>query len=154
MPMNAPPWLDSQMGPNSQEYAIVRCLYGPEPEHRARDVIAKALTWLGLGKHGFDAELAVGELATNARKHAPPPYELRVYVSKAVVKIAIVDGGVDHSELAGRLAGTTTGQPTECESGRGLQLVTGLFHNRCGAELTTTCTGLGPVKQVWIALSR
>lgn len=148
--MTAPPWSAFAI----HEYAIVRCLYGTQPEHRAREVLSSVLAWLGLEEKGFEAGLAVNELVTNARLYAPPPYELRVYLSASVVKVAVVDGGSDHMELARRLEGTEAGRPTGDESGRGLQLVAGLFPGRCGAESATTCMGLSPAKQVWINLPR
>lgn len=133
-------------------HAIVRCLHGAQPEHRAREVLSSVLAWLGLEEKAFEAGLAVNELVTNARLHAPPPYELRVYLSANGVKIAVVDGGTDPAEVARRLEQTEAGQPTGDESGRGLQLVAGLFPGRCGAESATTCVGLSPAKQVWISL--
>lgn len=151
--MDAPPRPVSQIvASNRNEHAIVRCLYGAQPVHRARGLVADVLTWLGRKDDVFEAELAVDELVSNAFKHAPAPYELRVYLSAAGVKVAVVDRGADHSDLARRLAGTTIGQQTEMLSGRGLQLIAGFFHGRCGVEPTTTCTGLGPAKQVWFAL--
>ena len=38
------------------------------------------------------------------------------------------------------------------ESGRGLQIVTGLFPGSYGVEPTVTCTGRTPAKQVWIEI--
>ncbi|OLT31840.1 hypothetical protein BJF79_08580 [Actinomadura sp. CNU-125] len=102
----------------------------------------------------FEAELAVNELVTNAREHAQAPYELRISWTETEVKIAIVDGGNDHDTVLKLLSQASNSQPTHEESGRGLQMVAGLFGGRCGAEPTTTSTGITPAKQVWIALSR
>lgn len=153
--MTAQPRLGSPIpNPVGDGYTIVRSLYGPQPERRAREAMLSVLAWVGMKDDLFEAELAVDELVTNARKHGRPPYELRVYLSAVNVKIAVVDGGTDHADLAQRLCQTTAGEPTPGESGRGLQLVAGLFPNRCGAEQTTTCVGLAPAKQVWITLPR
>jgi hypothetical protein len=151
--MTTPLWSASAITSTDRRgHAIVRCLHGPEPEHRAREVLASVLVWLGLEENSFEAGHAINELVTNARLHAPPPYELRIYVSANGVKIAVVDGGIDHAEVARRLEQTEAGRPTGDESGRGLQLVAGLFPGRCGAEAATTCVGLSPAKQVWISL--
>ena len=72
----------------------------------------------------------------------------------AFVKIAVMDGGGDHAELGRRLLQAAGGELADGESGRGLQIVTGLFPGSCGAEPTSTCTGLTPAKQVWIVIER
>jgi Histidine kinase-like ATPase domain len=133
-------------------YAVVRCLSGPRPEHRARrlvtDVLAAAGVEAGLG----DVELAVNELVTNARQHAPGPYELRIIFGPTSVMVAVVDGGADHAELARRFLNAAAGGVADGESGRGLQIVAGLFPGSCGTGPTSTCTGLTPAKQVWITI--
>lgn len=142
-------------GPADQAtYAIVRCLHGPRPEHRARRLVLNALTSAGVITGLPDAELAVDELVANARLHAPGPYELRILIGRAFVKIAVMDGGGDHAELARRLLRAAAGGLADGESGRGLQIVTGLFPGSWGAEPTSTCTGLTPAKQVWIMVER
>ncbi len=152
--MTAPSRPASTIAPTRGEYAVIRCLYGRQPERRARDIVVSVFAWLGLKDEAFEAELAVDELVANAREHARPPYELRIYISADTIKIAVMDGGADHAALAHRLYAVTAGEPTEGESGRGLQLVAGLFSGRCGVEPTTSCIGLTPAKQVWIALPR
>jgi len=134
------------------DFAIVRPLCGTRPERRAREVLEEVLAWLGHKGEAFEAGLAVSELVSNARLHAPPPCELHVYPSVSGVKIAVVDGGDDYVELAHRLAQTQAGRATRGESGRGLQLVAGLFPGRWGVGPATTCTGLSPAKQIWINL--
>jgi len=134
--------------------AIIRCLHGSRPERRARRLVVSILTGAGLVTGLPDIELAVGELAANARLHAPGPYELRILLAPAFVKIAVMDGGGDHAELGRRLLQTAGRELADGESGRGLQIVTGLFSGSCGAEPTSTCTGLTPAKQVWIVVER
>jgi anti-sigma regulatory factor (Ser/Thr protein kinase) len=149
--MTAPPPGSLLASAREGEQVIVRCLYEKEPEHHARDMVTGILPQLGLGET-FEAELAISELVANARRHAPGPYELRLYLAATGVKIAVVDGGNDHAELAQRLLQAAAEESTAEESGRGLQLVAGLFPGRCGAEPTTTCVGLSPAKQLWITV--
>jgi hypothetical protein len=132
----------------------IRCLHGRQPEHRARQIVADVLAGAGLAGELPDAELAVSELVTNARQHAPGPYELRIYVDPAAVKIAVMDGGADHIDVARKLVRAAAGLASGGESGRGLQIVTGLFPGSWGAEPAVACTGLAPAKQVWIMLPR
>ncbi|GLZ09626.1 hypothetical protein Acsp03_70920 [Actinomadura sp. NBRC 104412] len=149
--MTTPP-PGSLLSPAEQgKQVIVRCLHEPEPEHHARDMVVGILSRLGLGKV-FETELAVNELVTNARQHAPGPYELRVYLGATGITIAVVDGGDNHAEVAQRLLQAARERPTTEENGRGLQLVAGLFPGRCGAGPTTTCIGLTPAKQLWITV--
>ena len=135
-------------------YAIIRCLHGPRPEHRARRLVVSILAGAGTVARLPDVELAVHELVANARLHAPGPYELRILLGRGSVKIAVMDGGGDHAELERRLLRAASGEPAGGESGRGLQIVTGLFPGSCGVEPTATCTGLTPAKQVWIEIER
>jgi anti-sigma regulatory factor (Ser/Thr protein kinase) len=138
--------------PGHGRYAIVRCLTGPQPEHRARRLVAGVLAAAGIRAELGDVEVAVNELVTNARQHAPGPYELRIVFERASVKVAVVDGGADHAELARRFTGAVSGGAVDGESGRGLQIVTGLFPGAWGTAPTATCTGVTPAKQVWITI--
>jgi hypothetical protein len=133
-------------------YAIIRCLHGPRPEHRARRLVVNILASAGTVARLPDVELAVHELVANARLHAPGPYELRILFDHGSVKIAVMDGGSDHAELRNGLLRAASGELADGESGRGLQIVTGLFAGLCGVEPTATCTGLTPAKQVWIEI--
>jgi hypothetical protein len=133
-------------------YAIIRCLRGPRPEYRARGLIASILAGAGTVARLPDVELAVHELVANARLHAPGPYELRILLGRGSVKIAVMDGGGDHAELGPGLLRAASGEPAGGESGRGLQIVTGLFPGSCGVEPTATCIGMTPAKQVWIEI--
>lgn len=130
--------------PGNAGYAIVRCLSGPQPEHRARRIVADALAAAGVKAELPDVELAVNELVTNARQHVPGPYELRIVFERASVKVAVVDGGADHAEPARRLLDAAAGGVADGESGRGLQIVTGLFPGSWGTGPAATCTGLTP----------
>jgi two-component sensor histidine kinase len=131
---------------------IIRCLHGPRPEHRARRVVTDVMTALCVTADLLDLELAVNELVTNAWRHAPGPYELRIFVGRKSVKIAVLDSGADHLQIVRKLERSADTDPAEEESGRGLRIVTGLFPGACGAEPAVTCTGLTPAKQVWIRL--
>jgi len=140
--------------PGCAERTIIRCLHGPQPEHRARRLTACVLRRAGASCDVSDAETAVNELVTNARQHAPGPYELRIYIAPAGVKVAVMDSGGDHIALTRRLAQAATADAFDGESGRGLQIVTGLFPGSWGAEAVASCTGLTPAKQVWISVPR
>jgi anti-sigma regulatory factor (Ser/Thr protein kinase) len=131
---------------------IIRRLNGPQPEHLARRIVTEAMTTLGAAGELPDVEMVVNELVTNARQHAPRPYELRVFVRRASVKIGVLDGGIDCLPVARRLRQAGVGAPADAESGRGLQIVTGLFPGSCGVEPAATCTGMALAKQVWITL--
>ncbi|MGH3253758.1 MAG: ATP-binding protein [Trebonia sp.] len=136
-----------------QPFAIMRYLHGPEPERRARRLATEVLADLGIAEEiTDDVQLAVCELVTNARRHAPPPYELRIFICANVVKVAVADGGADLEALAGRLAQTAAGVPSLEESGRGLQMITALFPARCGVEPAPAWPGRRAVKQVWISV--
>lgn len=134
--------------------AIIHCLYGPRPEHRARRLVVDVLSRAGVETGLPDAEVAVNEMVTNARQHAPGPYELRIVFGRASVKVAVMDRGADHAALLRKLRQAATGGLAAGESGRGLQLVTGLFPGSWGAEPTSSCTGHTPAKQVWIMIAR
>lgn len=133
---------------------FIRCLHGPRPERRARRLVTEVLAGAGVQAELPDVELAVGELVTNARLYAPGPYELRILFDRAFVKIAVMDSGADHAELARKFRQAAAGGAADGESGRGLQIVTGLFPGSCGTEPASTCTGRTPAKQVWIMIAR
>lgn len=134
--------------------AIIRCLHGPRPEHRARRVVTNVMATLCANADLPDLEVAVNELVTNAWQHAPGPYELRIFIGRTWVKIAVLDSGTDHLQIARKLERSADNDPAEEESGRGLRIVTGLFPGSCGVEPAVTCTGMTPAKQVWITLTR
>jgi anti-sigma regulatory factor (Ser/Thr protein kinase) len=130
---------------------------------RARELLRTALTTLG-----FDAEttadgvLMISELATNALRHARPPYELRLRRDGRLVTCEIADAspalptlprsaGPSHPTLGGSDA---AGPPHLREAGRGLDIVSRLSGGRCGARPTILHAGGLPVcgKGVWFAL--
>ena len=133
---------------------IIRCLRGPQPERQARRLAACVLRRAGASCDVSDVETAVNELVTNARQHAPGPYELRIYIAPAGVKVAVMDSGGDHIALTRLLAQAATTEAFDGESGRGLQIVTGLFAGSWGTEAVASCMGLTPAKQVWITVPR
>jgi hypothetical protein len=137
-----------------QTFAIVRYLHGPAPERRARRLVTDVLADLGMAEEIDDVQLAVCEMVTNARKHAPPPYELRIFICAEIVKVAVTDGGTDLDALADRLAQTAAGVPSLEESGRGLQVITALFPNYCGVEPALAWPGRRGAKQVWVSVPR
>lgn len=122
-------------------------LEGEQPERAARAAVAKVLARLGVKPSWRDdADLAVQELAVNARQHAPGPYELRVRVGEQAVRIAVADSGAGHAAIARMLAHAATGVPSLDERGRGLQIIAALFPGACGAR---QC---GSGKEVWISI--
>ena len=82
----------------------------------ARDFVADALE-----EQGFDGDteivlLLASELVTNAVRHAATPFEITVDVGRDRVKVAVIDGDVDH--------GPRVRQPgPDDTNGRGLLLV-------------------------------
>jgi hypothetical protein len=137
-----------------QVFAIVRYLHGPAPERRARRLVTEVLADLGMLKKIDEAELAVCEMVSNARRHAPPPHELRIFIYAKIVKVAVTDAGTDLDALADRLAQAPAGVPTLEESGRGLQVITALFPDCCGVEPALAWPGRPAAKQVWISMRR
>jgi hypothetical protein len=146
-----PPRIGAPPGHESQ--VIIRCLHGPRPEHRARRLVTDALAEAGIPNELPDVEVAVNELVSNARLHAPGPYELRVTLDRSSVKVAVLDSGADHLQLKRKLLQAAAGELADGESGRGLQIVTGLFPGAWGTEPSSTCTGRTPAKQVWITIA-
>jgi hypothetical protein len=134
--------------------ATIRCLHGRYAERRARRLVTEVLARAGVEADLDAVELAVHELVANARQHAPGPYELRIVFRDTSVTIAVMDGGADHAELTRKLLLAAVDRPAEGESGRGLQIVTGLFPGSWGIGPATTCTGRIPAKQVWITIGR
>lgn len=133
-------------------YVIIRSLQVPEPERRARRLAVQALADLGVTDGLDDVQMAICEMVTNARKHAPPPYQLRIFIGTRTAKLAIADGGTDHEILANRWAQTTAGVPSLEESGRGLLLIAALFAGSCGVESARSWPGRPGAKQVWISV--
>jgi histidine kinase-like protein len=136
--------------PIHYEFAVIRCLHGERPERDARHLVTRVLAGTVIGADLPDVEVAVCELVSNARQHAPGPYELRILLGQTSVKIAVLDGGADHAELARKLRTAAADRLTDGESGRGLQIVAGLFPGTCGAVPAPTSTGRATGRQAWI----
>src|SRR5260370_6423467 len=93
---------------------LVQPLDGEQPEHRSRDLTGRVLTILGIDPDTtYQAQLAVQELATNARRHAPPPHELHITICTSEVKIAITDAGPHHEAFAQLLAAAPNNQSAQ-----------------------------------------
>ncbi len=137
---------------------LVQPLDGEQPEHRSRDLTGRVLTILGIDPDTtYQAQLAVQELATNARRHAPPPHELHITICTSEVKIAITDAGPHHEAVAQLLAAATSSQPEQdasllSESGRGLRIIATLFPGACGAGPACASSRSRQAKEVWISV--
>jgi hypothetical protein len=136
------------------EPSIGHRLNGPRPERRARDIVGTLLAGLGCTDEVFDAQLAVQELVTNALRYAPPPHELRIFITPVDVEIAVADGGADHRSVAERLTEAPEETLSVDESGRGLRIVSALFPGACGAAPAPAAPGYPAGKQVWITVPR
>jgi anti-sigma regulatory factor (Ser/Thr protein kinase) len=129
---------------------------------RARELLRAALTALG-----FDAEttcdgvLMISELATNALRHARPPYELRLRRGDHVLTCEIADASpaqpviprtTDRSHPTPD--GIDAAGPGLGEAGRGLEIVSHLSGGRCGTRPTVLRASGVPVcgKGMWFAL--
>jgi len=139
---------------------LVQPLDGEQPEHRSRDLAGRVLAILGIDPDTtYQVQLAVQELATNARRHAPPPHELRITVRTNDVMIAVTDADPRHETVAQLLAVTASSQPEQDtsllgESGRGLRIIAALFPGACGAGPACVQLRSRQAKQVWIIVRR
>jgi anti-sigma regulatory factor (Ser/Thr protein kinase) len=138
---------------------LVQSLDGEQPEYRARDLTGRVLGFLGLDPDTtYQAQLAVQELATNARRHAPPPHELRITIRASDVKVAVTDADPRYKAVAQLLSAAVSSQPEQdtgllSESGRGLRIVAALFPGACGAGPTCAASARSrQAKQVWISI--
>ena len=143
----------------SQGLTFVQQLDGEQPERRSRDLTGRMLDILGIDPDTiYRVQLAVQELATNARRHAPPPHELHITVHPDNVKIAVTDADSRHEAVAQLLAAVSS-QPERdasllSESGRGLRIVAALFPGACGAGPVGPVPRSRQAKQVWISVRR
>jgi len=140
---------------------LVLPIDGEQPERQSRDLVGWLLAILGSDPDViFQAQLAVQELAANARGHAPPPRELHVTVNVDSVKIAVIDADPNYEAIARLLAAAADDRQPErddsalSESGRGLRIVAALFPGACGAEPAGARSRSGQGKQVWISVRR
>jgi anti-sigma regulatory factor (Ser/Thr protein kinase) len=140
----------------SPELTLVQPLDGEQPEHRARDLTSRVLAILGIDPDTtYQVQLAVQELATNARRHAPPPHELHITICTSDVKIAVTDADSCHEAVAQLLAAAAS-HPEDTsllsESGRGLRIIAALFPGACGAGPACAPSSSRQAKQVWISV--
>jgi len=137
---------------------LVQSLDGEQPEYRSRELTGRVLAFLGIDPDmTYQAQLAVQELATNARRHAPPPHELYIAIRTRDVKIAVTDADPCYEAVAQLLAAAISGQPEQdtsllSESGRGLRIIAALFPGACGAGPARTACRSRQAKQVWIII--
>ncbi|HEX3958606.1 MAG TPA: ATP-binding protein [Trebonia sp.] len=137
---------------------LVQSLDGEQSEYRSRDLTGRVLAFLGIDPDTtYQAQLAVQELATNARRHAPPPHELRIAIRASDVKIAVTDADPGHEAVAQSLATANSSQPGQdtsllSESGRGLLIIARLFPGACGAGPAGAASRARQAKQVWISI--
>ncbi|GAA1260519.1 hypothetical protein GCM10009677_09790 [Sphaerisporangium rubeum] len=127
---------------------LVTRLSAGSASRAARAAVREALAGTGVtAESAGEAELIVAELAANAERHAPGPYELRVhYLSGIPMWCEVVDGGAEPGEvglLLTRLqaADGPDGLDLLSEGGRGLLLAHLLSGGRCVAYPTTLSTG-------------
>ena len=137
----------------------------PRPVARRREarvpvarLTGRVLAFLGIDPDmTYQVQLAVQELATNARRHAPPPHELYIAIRTRDVKIAVIDADPGYEAVAQLLAAARRGQPEQdasllSESGRGLRIIAALFPGACGAGPARTACRSRQAKQVWIII--
>ncbi|MQA87246.1 MAG: hypothetical protein GEV03_22115 [Streptosporangiales bacterium] len=163
-PLTGPQAADSAAIPagNCEIHVTVWCLPPATAVRRARGLLRSHLTG-----HVTDAavlddlEVIVGELATNAYRHASGPCEMRVLHHAGVpVVCEIADAGDGLELIAERLRRHTgridvdavDGVDSLTDAGRGLRIVACLSGGRCGAR-TTWLRGTGQIgKSVWFAI--
>lgn len=133
----------------------------PATVARARDLVRGACTALGFDAETTgDAVVMVSELATNAIRHARPPYELRLHRGGRILTCEFADASPilpriprgDRAHLT--LDDIDAAGSGRLETGRGLFIVSRLSGGRCGAWPVLLHPGGAPVrgKSVWFAL--
>ncbi|MFC6080553.1 ATP-binding protein [Sphaerisporangium aureirubrum] len=127
---------------------LVTRLSAGSASRAARAAVREALAATGVtAECTGEAEVIVAELAANAEKHAPGPYELRVHCLSGIpMWCEMVDGGEKPGAVASLLARLQRADgpdPLELmsEGGRGLLLAHLLSGGRCCAYPTTLSTG-------------
>jgi anti-sigma regulatory factor (Ser/Thr protein kinase) len=117
--------------------------HDPAQVGQAREQARRALCGWGLGEHAELAGLIVGELATNAIRHAAGPVQVRVSYARGDLRVEAHDGG------AGRPARRP---PTaDDQSGRGLALLDDLI-GLCGGTRAVAKDSAGPGKTVQVTV--
>lgn len=117
----------------------VWCLPPRDAPRRARLLLRERLSGIPTGSDVIDElDLVISELATNAIRHAPGPYELRIlYEADLPVQVEVADSGngaalVDR--LLDRPLGSFNGGPLLADGERGLRIVAAYTGGRCGAR--------------------
>ena len=136
---------------------LVQSLDAEQPEHQSRDLTGRVLDILGVDPDTiYQAQLAVQELVTNARRHGPPPHELHIATRSCDVQLAVTDADPRYEVVAQLLAAAISSQPEQTsllsESGRGLRIIAALFPGACGAGPACAASRAGQAKQVWISI--
>ncbi|GAA4221201.1 anti-sigma regulatory factor (Ser/Thr protein kinase) [Streptosporangium album] len=133
------------------------CLPPTGAARRARELLRHQLSGPPLTADVLDElEIVVSELATNATRYAPGPYELRLLRDHGLpVRAEVVDAGAG-ATLIEYLLNRPLPVPDRIDDfevgGRGLHIVTELTHGRCGAQRTRLC-GTGQLATgVWFEL--
>ncbi|GIH69143.1 ATP-binding protein [Sphaerimonospora thailandensis] len=117
----------------------VWCLPPRDAPRRARLLLRERLSGIPIDSEVVDElELVISELATNAIRHAPGPYELRILYEAGLpvhVEVAVSGNGaalVDR--LLDRPLGSSDGGHLLTDSERGLRIVVAYTGGRCGAR--------------------
>ena len=115
--------------------------FEPKPMNvrAAREFVADALEDEGFRGDTEIVLLLASELVTNAVRHAATPFEIRVAVDDDTVRVAVIDGDVDHGPRMCHPGPDDT-------NGRGLQLV-----DQLSAVWGSDRVGRG--KAVWFQLA-
>ncbi|WP_326821023.1 ATP-binding protein [Streptosporangium sp. NBC_01756] len=143
--------------PRSRFRMTAWCLPPTGAARRARGLLRDQLAGLPLAADVVDElEIVVSELATNATRYAPGPYELRLLHDHGLpVRAEVVDAGAG-AALIEHLLGRSLPLPDRIDDlevgGRGLRIVAELTHGRCGTQWTRLC-GTGQLgTTVWFDL--
>ncbi|MEU7983935.1 ATP-binding protein [Streptosporangium canum] len=143
--------------PHNRFRVTAWCLPPGSAARRAREVFRYQLAKLPLAADVLDElEIVVSELATNATRYAPGPYELRLLHDHGLpIRAEVVDAGAGATLIA-YLLNRPLPVPERLDDlelgGRGLRIVTELTHGRCGAQWTRLCGTGQPATGVWFDL--
>ena len=115
--------------------------FEPKPKNvrEAREFVAGTLQEQGFSGDADVVLLLASELVTNAVRHAATPFEIRVDVQADKVRVAVIDGDVEHPPEVQHPGPDDT-------NGRGLLLVDQL-------AAVWGSNRLGQSKAVWFTLS-
>ncbi|WP_203982405.1 ATP-binding protein, partial [Sphaerisporangium rufum] len=144
--------------PGGDVVLLVASLRPGSAARRARGLLRQPLRAAGVPDDAVhDCEITVSELAANAERHAPPPYELRVFLVAGVPAwCEVVDADPEPGKIGDafdRLSVTTEpGAGLLAENGRGLLLAHRLSAGHCAAYRTSLVTVDVPGKAVAFTL--